>query len=115
MSTLRIAQEELRDGIRLIAVVGALDAATADSLIGQLETLFRQNRYRLIVDLSGLEFISSAGMSILLDANETARKNGGNLIVASPSDQVRSVVKILSADKLIPFADTREEAERRLA
>jgi anti-sigma B factor antagonist len=115
MSSLHVGQEEIKGGVLMLSVSGALDASTSDYLQKLFRSLFEQKRYKLIVDLSNLRFISSAGMSILIDANETARENGGDLIFINPSYQVRTVVKILSAAQLIPFADSREEAEKRLA
>jgi anti-anti-sigma factor len=113
MASFRIGQEELPGGVLLITFGGALDANTSDALLELLKSLFERKRYRIVVDMSGMEFISSAGMSILIDANETARENGGNLVFLNPSGQVRTVMKILSADKLIPVAETRDEAVRQ--
>jgi anti-sigma B factor antagonist len=64
-----------RDTVR-VAPVGELDIAVADSLQRQLEELHESGWRRFVLDLRGLSFIDSSGLSVIIRWNGHARANG---------------------------------------
>jgi anti-sigma B factor antagonist len=66
-----------------VAVLGELDIYTAPSLERALLEV-EDARPLLVVDLAGLGFIDSTGLSVLLAASERARRQGRRLIVVRP-------------------------------
>lgn len=59
--------------VDLLAVAGRLDAASAPQFKQRLDSLFDQGRYRIVLDLSGLEYIASPGLRVLIEARKRAR------------------------------------------
>ena len=86
--------ETAADGVSLIEVSGRIDSTTARELSGRLVPMFEAPRRRVLVDLKGIAYISSAGFRALLIANRaTAQKNGG-LALCGVSGEVRRLFEI---------------------
>jgi anti-anti-sigma factor len=80
----------------VVALRGELDVADAASVAAAVNAVAVRAR-ELIVDLAGLEFIDSSGLTALLLARKQARKAGGDLLLAGPQDQV---LRVLAATRL---------------
>ncbi len=61
---------------------------------------------RLLFDLSGLEYISSAGLRVLMLASKRAIPAGGRIGVAAPSAMVREILEISRFDLVFPVFDS---------
>jgi anti-anti-sigma factor len=81
------------DGTRRVIVRGELDVATAHSVGDRLTTLLGQHR-RIDLDLSGLSFIDSTGLGVLVQVTELAEQNGADLTIGAVSGNVLRVVKL---------------------
>lgn len=110
MPAFQILKENLQNGIVLLTVRGFLDAHTFEELERTINDLFDQNHYKLVVDLSGLDYISSAGAGVFIGAIGTAQENDGNIILMKPSPNVKEVFDLLGLSQIFTFKDTREEA-----
>ncbi|MBV8062337.1 MAG: STAS domain-containing protein [Nevskia sp.] len=64
---------------------------------------------RLLFDLSGLEYISSAGLRVLMLASKRAIPAGGRIGVAAPSALVREILEISRFDLVFPVFDTVDQ------
>ncbi len=93
-------------------------------LIGQnmgpqfLETLERESsktRINCLVDLSGVRYIDSSGLGVLITMLHRVEEKGGKLIVFSAGDQVRKLLKITKLDTVLQVKDSQAEAEAALA
>ncbi|MGB0956641.1 MAG: STAS domain-containing protein [Panacagrimonas sp.] len=69
---------------------------------------------RLILDLSGLEYISSAGLRILMLASKKATPAGGKLALAAPQDVVREILEISRFQHVVPIYDSVDQARAAL-
>lgn len=75
-----------QNGVAILAVRGSIDALTAADLSKRISAETTDGHTNQIVDLLGLEFMSSAGLRALLGAVKEARSAGGDLrIVSSPT------------------------------
>lgn len=103
------------NGIAVVTVSGSVDALTAADLAGVIVAQIAEGHVNLIVDLTGLEFMSSAGLRTLLGAVKETRSNGGDLRIASTNPGIDKVLKMSgfhniakvftsSADALSSFA-----------
>lgn len=73
------------DGHVVVALRGELDSADAAEVTAALAAVAAREP-QIVVDLSGLEFIDSAGVAALERARGHARRAGGDLLLAAPSD-----------------------------
>jgi anti-sigma B factor antagonist len=91
-------QERDEAGVRVIAVAGELDIATAPKLCARLDASRSTRRPRLLVDLSEVDFCDSTGLRALLGAAAEVRAHGGRFaIVCPPSGNVARVLDIVGA------------------
>jgi len=98
------------DSYAVVTLAGESDVYTSDQLRGALESEAAKGVALLIVDLSGLEFMDSTGVHILLDIRVMMKDHGGKLALAQPQGTVARVLSLVGADQLIPVYGTVEEA-----
>jgi anti-anti-sigma factor len=109
---MRILTSIQENGVTLIEIEGEVDAHTASDFDTALNSLLEQGNSRLIVDFSRLSFISSAGLRVLLNAQQKADKLGGGMRLFGLCGPVLQVFKLTSFDRIIPIvSDCREALE----
>jgi anti-sigma B factor antagonist len=87
-------------GVRVIAVAGELDIATAPELCARLDSSRTVRRPRLLVDLSDVDFCDSTGLRALLGAASEVRAHGGRFaIVCPPTGDVARLLEIVGASE----------------
>jgi anti-sigma B factor antagonist len=69
----------------------------------------------LVVDLSGVPFIDSTGIAVLLEYLRDATGFGGRFCIAAPTDHVRHVFEIIRLDEALPVFETVAEAIATMA
>ena len=101
--------------VDLLTVAGRLDAATAPQLRQQIESLFDQGRYRIVLDLAGLEYIASLGLRVLIEARKRARDRkltdpeGGDIRIANLPQRIKEVFDLTGFTSLFEiYPDTLE-------
>ena len=104
--SLEVAERELQDKIVLLAPKGVVDHFSHPKLQAAIEKLLQAKKSRIAIDLAGVEYMSSAGVGILINYREEARKLGGDLAAFSPGPRVKAALDVLG----IEYRATREEA-----
>lgn len=90
--------------VDLVEVGGRVDSSTA----GQLGEVLNEQLERvpnLVVDLSKVEYISSAGLRELVAALKRARTAGGDVRLSAPSEQVSEVLQLAGMDAVFQIFD----------
>lgn len=65
---------------------------------------------KIIVDLTGLEYICSWGFGIMVEKSQTAQERGGNIVFIKPKTKLYRLFEILQLDQILKFAGSQEEA-----
>lgn len=91
--------------VDLITVEGRVDSNTSPELENALEERMNQGRYNLVLNLSGVNYMSSAGLRALVSALRTCKKKGGNVVIALPSERVAEVLSLAGLDSLFQTYD----------
>ena len=91
-----------------------LDAETTLSLETKLEETFKQEPKHLILDLSDLDYISSAGVGTCLGALEDIQARNGTLSIASLKENVRHVFELLGFLKIVLEFQSAAQALEKL-
>lgn len=73
-------------------VIGELDTHTAPQLAARLGEL--DEGTQVVLDLSQMTFVSSAGLSVMLNAQRSFEQGGGSLRVTAPTDSVSRLIEI---------------------
>lgn len=92
----------------LIAIKGRVDSSTAPQLTQALETANENGKYKLVVDMAGLEYMSSAGFRGLLAAQRNSKKyNRGEVVLANVPGRIREALELAGFTELFKsFDDT---------
>jgi anti-anti-sigma factor len=97
-----------------VALSGRLDAAGMQGQDIKFTGFTASRRKPALVDLSGVEFIASLGVGMLVSCAKTLAMHGTKLVLVSPSEPVDRVLRALGIDHVIPIAADLEEGLRLL-
>ena len=93
-----------RDSGLTIALSGEIDHHAARDMMAQLdEAIAERLPARLVLDLSGVTFMDSSGIAVLLRARRQMSHTGGAVTVTAIPDQARRVLDAAGVGRLIPF------------
>jgi anti-sigma B factor antagonist len=99
-----------RGDLTVVTVKGEVDLHTAPSLKESVADLVSSGRSRIAVDLSGVEFMDSTGLGVLIGALKRCREAGGSLALVSPREPVLKVLAITGLDKVFSIHTDVEQA-----
>lgn len=98
------------DGRTVVQVVGEIDVYTAPQLRERLDAEIDAGRYDLVVDLSGVSFMDSTGLGVLVGRLKQIRLNDGSMRLVCSHDRVLKVFVITGLDKVFAIYPTVGEA-----
>ena len=95
----------------VVAPQERIDALSAPDLRQQLHALLDDGAANLVVDLSAVPFMDSAGMAVLVSALKRARSAGGDVRLVWPTaESARRIINLTRLDRVFPMAATAAEA-----
>lgn len=90
----------------MITIKGRVDSSTAPQLAQALEAANESGKYKLVVDMQDLEYMSSAGFRALLAAQRNCKKyNRGEVVLASVPDRIREALELAGFTELFKTFD----------
>jgi anti-sigma B factor antagonist len=101
---------ENRNGHVLVRAVGELDLSTAPSLTTAAEDAFGDGYRLLLLDLSGVSFMDSTGLSALLAVHRDAEARDARAAIIAPSDNALRVLEMLGVDQVLNIYPTLDAA-----
>jgi anti-anti-sigma factor len=99
-------------GIKIIKCSGYIDSENYLGLTKVFDSLLDSGLYRIVVDLSGVEYISSAGWGIFLGNLRKANSGGGDIRLAGMQESVMEIFDLLNLENLIRTFRTSGEASK---
>ncbi|PIS03366.1 MAG: anti-sigma factor antagonist [Chlamydiae bacterium CG10_big_fil_rev_8_21_14_0_10_42_34] len=106
---LRIELEEIEHRV-ILRIDGRLDAASAPILDRKMSDLIEEDHNLLILDFTQIDYLSSAGMRVLLSAAKKLKGKKGELILFAVSDDVGEIIKMAGFDKILHIVSSEKEA-----
>jgi anti-sigma B factor antagonist len=95
-----------REGdVHTIAVAGELDVAGAGRVEQELQRVESTDVVSIVVDLSGLTFVESTGVRLLIEAQARSRADSGRLMLLRGPEDVQRVFELCGVEDRLPFAD----------
>lgn len=108
---MELQYSELDNRIRLIKLTGRLDILG----VGEIETKFAGycsgESPRVLVDLSGVEYLASIGIRLLTINAKSIASRKGLMVLVKPTPEVRNILEITGIPSLIPVYEGLESAE----
>ena len=104
MTILEVDTQE-HDGLVQVSLRGELDLSTADKVEDELRRLEDHADKLLVLDLSGLTFLDSTGLRLMVTADQRARKAGRRLALVKGPETVHRVFTITKLDERLHMVD----------
>jgi anti-sigma B factor antagonist len=98
------------DGSELLVVEGQVDASTSSRLISTLNEAVMDAVQSLIVDLSGVDFMDSTGLGLLLGAYRRMKRRGRGFAIVCPGGPVRRIFEVTDLVDTLRVEPSREAA-----
>lgn len=102
--------EARENGVTVLSPAGRIDTTTAGALESRLATVLTAAAPQLVVDLSAVDYISSAGLRVLLVAARRVQASGGRLALCALGQPVRQVFQLAGFLPLFTIEETRDAA-----
>jgi anti-sigma B factor antagonist len=106
----KIEKENADKGVVVVRLSGYLDAHTFERLEETISELFSQAHYKIIVDLSHVEYISSAGAGVFIGALSESHEHKGNIVLMNPTPNVREVFELLGLTQIFQVVNDKATA-----
>lgn|SRR5574341_1037172 len=104
--------EDKRGDIFILKLKGRLDSITSSKLEEKFLSLLNKEEKKVVVDCSQLDYISSAGLRVLLMVSKRLRGTNGKIVLASLQNQVKEVFDIAGFSSIFTIFQSQEEAIR---
>lgn len=103
-------KENKQHDISEIRVDGVIDTITSAELEEVIDSLIKRQRHKLIIDLAGVNYISSAGWGIFISHIKDIRNNEGDIKLANMTPDVYEIYELLEFDNVLKAFASVEEA-----
>jgi anti-anti-sigma factor len=102
--------EDQQDDILIFRLSGRLDAMTAPVVEEHVKKAIESGPKKLAFDCAKVEYLSSAGLRVLLSTSKKMQAAGGKFIAFSLAPSVKSIIEMAGFDKVVTLVDTEHEA-----
>lgn len=106
---MEIVQHE-RDGVVVLATTGRFNMVSAPRIKTRIDETVASGSTRIVVDLTGVEFMDSSGLGALIGGLKSARQASGDLRIAAAGEQVVTVLRLTNLDRILRPYPTVDEA-----
>ncbi len=105
----QVLKKQERD-VDIILFSGRMDANSSPDGEDAIQSLVRSGRTKIVVNASGLSYISSSGLRVLLAGLKLARDVGGDIRLSCLQPQIRDVITMTGFNRIFTIFDREEEA-----
>ena len=106
--------EEKNDIVLMHFKGNLIEKSQAIDLMGAFDELLRRNRSRVVVDMVEFGYMNSTGLNVLIQILTKARKAGGEAVICSVPENIRSLMLITKLNSIFTIVDNRQDAEKFL-
>lgn len=110
---LNISTEEYGNAL-VMHVAGRIDATSVPILERKLSTFMTAEVPFLLIDFSHVDYLSSAGLRLLLSTTKKMKSKNGKCLFAAISDEVMDIIKMAGFDKILSIFPTVADALKAL-
>ena len=113
MSDIKISLDSsgFPESVSVVRVDGVIDTMTATELEKVMNSLLEQEKYRIVVDLGGVDYISSAGWGIFISNIREIRQHSGDIKLARMIPNVYEIFELLEFDSILRAFESIEKAK----
>ena len=102
--------EKRQDGICILELLGRLDSNTSPEFEKKIFEVIDDGTKSVVVDFASLDYISSAGLRVLLKAAKELKRSDGKIVLCSMKDYIKEVFEIAGFVSLFPITSSVVDA-----
>ena len=106
-------KEEGKGDVLILKISGRLDAVSSPPAERKVFDYINSGQHKLLLDFSGVDYLSSAGLRMLLSVTKKLKTLSGKIVLFSVTMNVMDVLKMSGFDHVLEFAKTEEDGLRR--
>jgi len=111
---MEIDQKE-ENGVVFLTFKGRLDGSSAPEAEQMIDNILKNQKNRLLFDFEFLEYLSSAGLRVVLGAAKEMKRRDGKFVLCSLNAYVKEVFDVSGFGAIIPIADSVEAGLKEIA
>lgn len=92
------------EDVIVLVLTGPISVHTYEQLDTAFSELVREERFSIVVDMTGVRYVSSAGAGVLMNMLTQTRDNGGGLVLINLSQGVKEIFELLNLSDVLPIA-----------
>lgn len=101
---------EKQDAISVFKLNGRLDSNTSQGFEEKIFNAITDGSKQMVIDFKDIDYISSAGLRVILKATKALNREKGKIMLCSMQDYVKEVFEIAGFDAFLPIVENRDEA-----
>ncbi len=106
--------EKKQNDIGIYKLVGRLDSNTSPEFEKMLVEQISGGTTKMVIDFEDLDYISSAGLRVILKTTKDLKRAEGRFILCAMKDYVREVFEISGFDTFLPIVNNTDEALKKI-
>ena len=106
---MEIQDKQIGD-VTILTLTGSIDAMTAPKITEYIQVLIARGNVKLVTDLNGVDYTSSAGLRVLLGAIKETRAQSGDMRLAGVQPDVLKVLNLSGFTNILKIFDTLDSA-----
>jgi len=103
-------ERETRGAVQLVRLSGSLDMYSFPRLETQVNALFQQGQYCIVLDCRELDYVGSAGLGALIGFAKQARQNAGDVKLLNVPDRIYKIIELLGFTKVLEVHNEESSA-----
>jgi anti-sigma B factor antagonist len=105
---------QLEDGIKKISLQGRMDIDGTQEIDTRLTVATASESANVVIDLSGVDFMSSIGIGVLVRAANALKRRHGKIVLLNPQPIVSLVLEATHIGTIMPIATDMDSARALL-
>lgn len=105
--------EEQHSGISVFKVKGRLDSKTSSEFEQTIVKALKDGSQQMVFDFKDMDYISSAGLRVILKATKDMKRSNGLIILCGMQDYVKEIFEIAGFDTFLSITETFDDALKK--
>ena len=101
---------EMQEKKTILRLTGRLDAVSVPVLEKKIDTLINDKHCELLLDFNNVDYLSSAGLRLLLAETKKVKTKNGQMVIFSLVDDIKEIVRMSGFDRVLSICETEKQA-----
>ena len=111
---LTVKTSKMGKGVFVVAPVGSINSDTYGILEKETHKVLKKSPHKVILDMEGVDYISSMGLRVVLSTLKSLKNTNGDLVIVKLQPQIKKVFDIVNAMPSMRIFESMEEMDRYL-